>query len=797
MNAARALLLPRGNPRRRMPLWLQRLKSLDLLQTVNQFPSFPILVETYRDVLNDAFDLPGLRSVLAALAAGEITVHTVATDAPSPFAASLQFGFVMDWLYGDDTPRAEQRAALLSIDRALLDEVMGADGGDDETRQAIDAIVAERRGTAPGRRARTADELALLLDRAGDLRPDELRQRIATTDEGVRGDPAGDLAENGRMIGVRLPPGENAEWRFILTESYPTYLAAFGAEALSRVKAGAGLAEQDAEIAVPSALRFPSVTEAAARREILARFVALSGPVTIAEIVARYGWDAEWIESRFAEWRRAGTLIQGRFRSEVQETEWSTRRIAERARRRALASLRKQIEAVEITGFTAFLQRWQRLDPRDRLSGAAGVDDTLRQLGGLARPASGWERDYLPARITGYEPALLSEVASGGDVVWTGEGTYDEASSTLTLARIRFFERGTGALWLPGEPETPLSPAAAGVLDVLRREGASLFVDLQATTGLGGFALREALRELVAASLITNDAVEALREVIRWKPIVPGTAGAAGDPARWLPSNFTPSPGRPVVQRRPNLRRLPKWRRPDRPDGPQYAAWVGRWSIVRRGATMGSFDSEEARAEAIARQWLERYGVVTRDWWRRERPPVAWRSIYHELRRLEYRGEIRRGYFVKGLGGAQFALPHAVERLRGVSADSDPPFIAMAASDPANPHTLALEGIDRDPLGRPRGAGALLVTRGGRIVIAVEGRGRRLSFAPQLTPADVTDAADALATHLTRGERSMRRSRGIQVESIDGRPALTSPHIGALQAAGFRRETSGLRYLPT
>ena len=795
MNAARALLLPRGNPRRRMPLWLQRLKSLDLLQTVNQFPSFPILVETYRDVLNDAFDLPGLRSVLGALAAGEISVHVVATDVPSPFAASLQFGFVMDWLYGDDTPRAEQRAALLSIDRALLDEVMGTDGSDDETRHAIDAIVAERRGTAPGRRARTADELAQLLDRAGDLRPDELRERIATLEEGVRGDPAGALADSGRMIGIRLPPGANAEWRLILTEAFPTYVAAFGAAALSRVQTGAELAERDAATAVPKALLSPNVTESAARREILARYVALTGPITVREIVARYGWDAEWIESRLGEWRRAGTLIQGKFRSEISEPEWSTRRIAERARRRALAALRKQIEAVEISGFASFLQRWQRLDPRDRIPGAAGVEESLRQLGGLARPATAWERDYLPARVRGYEPMLLSDVASGGDVVWTGEGSYDEASSVLTLARIRFFERGTGALWLPAAPDTPLGEGAAHVLETLRTEGASLFADLQTSTGLGAFALREALRELVAASLITNDSVEALREVVRWKPIAPGTAGAAGDPARWLPSTFTPSPGRPVVQRRPNLRRLPKWKRPDRPDGAQYAGWVGRWSIVRRGATMGAFDSDEIRAEMIARQWLERYGVVTRDWWRRERPPVAWRAIYHELRRLEYRGEIRRGYFVKGLGGAQFALPHAVERLRGASTDSDPPFVVMASSDPANPYSLALEGVDRDPLSRPRGSGALLVTRAGRVALAVEGRGRRLGIAPDLSAGEITEAVATLAAHLTQGERGLRRSRGIRVETIDGRPALSSPHAAALQAAGFRRETSGLRYL--
>ena len=794
MNAARALLLPRGNPRRRMPLWLQRLKSLDLLQTVNQFPSFPILVETYRDVLNDAFDLPGLRAVLGSLAAGEISVHTVATQGPSPFAASLQFGFVMDWLYGDDTPRAEQRAALLSIDRALLDEVMGTEGGDDETRRAIEAIVAERRGTASGRRARTADELAQLLDRAGDLRLDELRERVATPDEGLRGDPITELAAAGRIVGVPLPPGAAAEWRLILTESYPTYVAAFGRSALVRVQSGAELGEHDAGGVIPSALRDPNVTESVARREILARFVALAGPVTARELVSRYGWDGAWVESRLGEWRRAGTLIQGKFRSEVADTEWCTRRIAERARRRALAALRKQIEAVELRDFTAFLQRWQRLDPRDRLTGPAGVEESLRQLSGLARPATGWERDYLPARVAAYEPADLSAVASAGALVWTGEGSHDEASSVLTLARIRFFERGTGGLWLGDPPDTKLGAGAARILEVLQTEGASLFGDLQAMSGLGSFALREALRELVAASLITNDSVEALREVIRWKPIAPGTAGAAADPTRWLPSSFTPTPGRPVVQRRPNLRRLPKWKRPDRPDGAQFAAWVGRWSLVRRGGTMGVFDSEEVRAEMVARQWLERYGVVTRDWWRRERPPISWRAIYHELRRLEYRGEIRRGYFVQGLGGAQFALPHAVERLRGASTDSDPPLIVMAASDPANPYSLALDVVQRDPLARPRGSGALLVTRAGRIIIAVEGRGRRLSFAPDLTIAESSDAVRELVAHLTLGERTRRR-RGIRVETIDGRPALTSPHIAALQAAGFRRETSGLRYL--
>ncbi|CAG1003187.1 hypothetical protein GPROT1_04093, partial [Gammaproteobacteria bacterium] len=183
MNAARALLLPRGSPRRRMPLWLQRIKAADLLQAVRDFPSFPIVVETYRDVLQDAFDLDGLRDVLGRVASGALGIRPVATEMPSPFALSLQFGFVMDWMYGDDTPRAESRAALLSLDQALLDELLGGQGADEATLAVLEEVLARRRGTATGWQARDADELAVLVDRAGDVTEGELRARVAPAGE--------------------------------------------------------------------------------------------------------------------------------------------------------------------------------------------------------------------------------------------------------------------------------------------------------------------------------------------------------------------------------------------------------------------------------------------------------------------------------------------------------------------------------------------------------------------------------------------------------------------------------------
>ncbi len=750
MNAARALLLPRGNPRRRMPFWLQRLKSLDLLQVVRQFPSFPILVETYREVLQDAFDMQGLKDVLAEIAAGNIRIHTVHTDVPSPFAASLQFGFVMDWLYGDDTPRAEQRAALLSIDRSLLDEVMGGEGSDDITREAIDQTLAERRGTAIGRRARTEDELAHLLDRAGDLSEDELQTRIATEEEGRRGDPFSKLLEAGRVVAIPLGSEAAREWRLILTETYPRYVSAFGAAQLATVKAGRHLAEQPADAVIPDVLRNAVINASVARREVLARFLTQSGPVTIAEIHDRYGWDSQWIESRLAEWERTGKLVRGKFRKEVRDLEWCSRRIVEIGRRRALAALRKQIEAVELPQFQAFMHRWQHLDQRDRLDPLSGTETAVRQLYGIARPPLAWDRDYLRARINAYDPASLSKFAASGEPVWSGEGVHDPETGSIPLRAIRFFERGTGAIWLDQSKDPVLSENAEKVRATIAEEGASFIGDIQSITGLTMLAVREAIRELVAWGLVTNDTVEAMREVARWKPMLPRTGN---DPTSWLPSDYKPSPNRRYQRTRPNLRRLPKWRRPDKPGAP-VSGWTGRWSLVRRRSTMGPDLPKEEHAERIARQWLMRYGIVSRDWWRRERPPVSWRSIYRELKRLEFRGEVRRGYFVRGLGGAQFAVPDAVEWLRTVAGEdpSQAGYVVMAASDPANVYNLPLELIERDPLSRPRGSGALLVTRGGRVAVAAEARGRRFTVAPWLTPDETSAAKAALKEHL-RGER--------------------------------------------
>ncbi|HEY2065206.1 MAG TPA: hypothetical protein VGG84_04555, partial [Gemmatimonadaceae bacterium] len=472
---------------------------------------------------------------------------------------------------------------------------------------------------------------------------------------------------------------------------------------------------------------------------------------------------------------------------------WSSRRLLEQARRRELAQARKQIEAVPVETFARFLQRWQHLTPDTQLTGGGSdaASTALSQLYGLARPAEGWERDYLPARLEEYHSGQIASLAASGALVWSAEPRPDPSANGVgSIGRVRFFERGTGRLWL-GEPpdDSALSENARRVRDVLRTQGASFTADLSAATGLSAIALRDALRELVAAGIATNDTIDALRDVLRWRPVFPVRRHEEPDPTRWLPADFVPS-GRPIVQRRVNPRRLAKWVRPEKASA---AGWGGRWSLVHIPSTLGTHQDVQAAAERIARQWLARYGIVSRDWWRRERPAVGWREIYHELKRLEFRGDVRRGYFVAGLAGAQFALPEAVEMLRA-PAGGDEATVVMASSDPANAYVLPTQqGTTPNPLARPRGAGALLVTRAGKIVLTAEGRGTRLRIREDATADEVRDAARALAERLVARQRSARR-RDVLVETIDGERAALSRWASALREAGFKGMGTGLRF---
>jgi ATP-dependent helicase Lhr and Lhr-like helicase len=323
---------------------------------------------------------------------------------------------------------------------------------------------------------------------------------------------------------------------------------------------------------------------------------------------------------------------------------------------------------------------------------------------------------------------------------------------------------------------------------VLASQGASFFDELLVASTLPSRKLRDALRELVAAGLATSDSFESLRLVSRWRTIPPDLRASAPDPARWIPT-ADPARERPVIQRRGVVRRLPKWRRPDI-EGTDPDRWPGRWSLTRTPGILGPPADEPTLAESIGRQLLDRYGIVSREHWRRERPAVPWRPIYLELRRLEMRGEVRRGYFVDGLSGVQFAKANAVDLLRADAGDNAP-VVILASSDPANVQNLPLGVEKRDSFASGRGRGAWIATIAGLVVLVAESRGKSMRVRPGVSQVDIARAAKAMADHLVRRGS---RPRDVVVETIDGDVAARSAHYPAFAEAGFRRTTRAVRY---
>jgi ATP-dependent Lhr-like helicase len=788
MNAARALLLPRGNPRRRMPLWLQRLKALDLLQAVRAYPSFPMLVETYRDVLTDAFDLPALTKVLRAIHTGDITMQASSTTSASPFAGSLQFGFVMDWLYADDAPRAEQRAALLSLDRALLADVMGTDAVDAETLLVLRSMLDRRLGIAPGSRARTADELSILIDRAGDLSLADAAARVADPDEGRRGDPLGELLAQRRLVALDLSAADNetsgGEPRLLLAENVPRYLAAYGDTMLESLRAGNPLTAVDPAVGLPEAFRRATLTRGAARREILSRFIALSGVVSIDDVRARYPFEALWIRDQLDEWVRSGRLVRGAFGFGDRVPRYASARLVEQARRRELARARRAVEAVDLSTYARFLQHWQHLSGEPVLDGDEGVATALGQLSGVARPTEWWERHGLPGRVRATSRSAVDRLLASGEIAWAAVPIPKPAESRV--GPVRFFRRGTGRGWLAQANGPTLSSQGALLFATIRDSGASFFEDLLAITGMSSRHLRDTLRELVAAGLITSDSMQGLTLAAGWRPALPSVGPGERDPTRWIP--IPGDPQGPVIQRRPSGRRLRRWRRPDI-EGAEPERWPGRWSLVHTPGVLGPVGDESRWAEVVARQWLERYGVVSREHWRREHPAMPWQAIYRELRRLEMRGEARRGYFVHGLTGAQFAHPAAVDRLREEAATDD--IVVMSAGDPANAYRL----VTAPPPAATRNVRStrhsVVATLSGTLVLFAESGGRSLNVQPGSDHAVVGRAARAVAEYLIARSG---RPRDVVVDTIDGGAAGTSRWSLALVASGFRRASRALRF---
>ncbi|HEU4703472.1 MAG TPA: DEAD/DEAH box helicase [Conexibacter sp.] len=728
-NAGRSLLIPRAYPGKRTPLWQQRLKSQTLLEVAKRYGEFPIILETYRECLRDVLDLPGLRELLTALHRREISVVEVETATASPFASSLLFDYVATYMYEGDTPNAERRAAALSLDRDLLRELLGQE----ELRELIDADALEQveddlQHRSERTRAATRDELHDVLRRVGDLTAAEAAQRVH---EGI--DASALLAElerERRAVLVRIA----GDRRWIDAADAGLYRDALG-------------------IVPPGGLPgsfLDDVPDALVR--LMRRYAQTHGPFPTGDPRGRYGLD---VTPALAELERAGELVRGELRPGGSEREWCDADVLRRLRRASLAVLRKEIEPADQRAFAAFLPSWQGVDKHP--AGGAGVDrlrEQLVPLQGLALTPETWEQEVLPRRVGAYSAAWIDQLCASGELVWVGAGALGRNSGRVAL----YFREDAPLIGPPpvrgGPPE---APAHEAIRERLAR-GSCFFTDLLIDVDLAPEELQEALWDLAWAGEVTNDAFAPLRA-----------------PRLTLARAQRAAASRSRAGRRFSSRR-----------GGAHAQVQGRWSLAAPLFDVPAQPLDpSARRRALAELLLERYGILTRELVLAEGVPGGFSALYPELSQLETLGVARRGYFVEGLGGAQFALPGAVERLRAQKAPEETAPLVLAATDPAQPYGAALPWPkrERESAGRrpARTPGALVVLAGSEPVLYLERGGRALQSLVDATDPRIPVALQALADHARAG-----RIRRIALEKVDGEPVMGTPWEAALAEVGFR-----------
>ena len=687
-NAARALLIPRRRPDQRTPLWQQRLKAQSLLQVARKYPAFPVILETYRECLQDVFDLPSLKRLLQGLRTRQLDLVDVETPSASPYSASLLFDYVANYMYEDDTPPAERRAQALSLDRELLRELLGQE----ELRELLDADAVEEVEAQLRGDPRNPDELHDLLRLRGDLRPEEFDEAQAAVLEAER-----------RAVRVRIA----GEERLIAAEDAGRYRDGLGAmppSGLPDVYLDGG--EQPL-------------------RGLVLRYAKGRGPFTTAQANERFGID---VESVLAGLEREEVLVRGELRPGGSEREWCDPDVLRRLRRASLAALRKEVEPTEQAALGRFLPSWHGIDRR------ATLREALVPLQGLALPVSLWESEVLPRRVPGYAPAQLDQLCASGEVVWVGAG----------LDRVAVYFRDDA----PVLGQVPAADRPEGEIHDRLREAlgtsALFWFDLVAETGLETEQALPALWDLVWAGEVTNDA---------WQPLRAGR--------RY---------GVPKPERRP--------RRFSRRRAGEITATQGRWSRTER-----LFSGQQPDRRALAELLLERQGIVTRDGVRGEGIPGGFGAVYGELKTLETLGLCRRGYFVEGLGGAQFALGGAVERLRELKPrdGEEPDVLVLAAADPAQPYGAALPWPKRASARAARVAGAKVVLLGGEPALFVERGGRSLVPLREPDESWLRPALTALVEHVrTRGPK-----KRLAVERFDGEAVTESDAMPLLVEAGF------------
>ena len=719
-NAARALMLPRTRPDQRTPLWLQRLRARSLLQICRQQPDFPVVLETIRECLHEQLAVDDVKQFLAGLPTGQTRLLKRHADTPSPFAAQLLFSFTFNFMYEYDRVDADRTPSKL--DRSLLDQIARPEDHPHLLDpRAVDKV--DKRLRDVGHPPRTVEEMAEWLRKLGDATSEELGPTQAEF--------LTELEHQGRVCRLDLPGVSHSE-RWVLTEEFPNYIAAFRL----RVTTPVHIANAPA----------PHPLDAVAA--ILRRFLLTHALVGLQDVLRRYPVDRSWAEQQLQNWAQEGQAI--RLQHQGQDT-WAVPGNLEQVQRTSLSILRREVPTVPFWQFARFLLYWQYRHPEAQQQGVEGLRTVLERFRGWPLAQELWEQTILPGRVKQFQPRLLEELVGTGEWCWACR---QESSDSINLTA---WLRRADLTSFPPPPLPPLTPQADAILQHLRERGAAFVIDLATATALSPNKIRQGLWELLRSGLITNDRYDVLRRGVQAGMIPiqeqPGSRGSLRNVRR---GHTLPPEGRWAM--------LP-WGHPD-PDGV---------------------------ALAQASLLLERYGVVAREMAQLDPWLLPWRALYEVLCRWELAGEVRRGYFVEGLSGAQFALPEAVQQLSTLATSDghDEPVLLLHSCDPANLYGSGAPlgwGTDlTEPPTMARRPGNWLAVKGGKIILLMEQNGKRLTPWPTATVRDVQAALQTLS-ELLKTPAGQDWKGKITVEEWQGQPVMTTQGKEFLEAAGFVRD---------
>ncbi len=784
--AGRALLLPRRRADQRSPLWQLRKRSYDLLSVASRYPSFPLLLEAYRECLRDVFDMPALIETLRAIEQRQLRVHVVDTRKPSPFASSLLFSYVANFLYDGDAPLAERRAQALTIDQEQLRELLG----EADLRELLDAdAIAEVEETAQclaeNYRARSADGIHDLCLKLGDLTSDDLRRRVADPKLLEHVDR---LVRARRLLGLRIA----GDRRLIAAEDAARYRDALG------VPLPPGLA-----VALLEPVAHPVL-------ELVRRYARTHGPFTTRAAAERFGLELNDVEAVLRQLAHEGRVLEGGFIPGGLHREWCDAEILRQIRRKSLARLRREVEPVEQHTLARFLTHWQGLLAPRRSSGAHldALLDVIENLQGAPLPASLLESSILSARLAGYDPSGLDTLIAAGEVTWAGVEPMGERDGRIAL----YLADKLPLLLAPRPQSEPLTEREEELTALLESTGASFFDPLHQAAG-GGYPGEtiDALWSLVWRGMVTNDSLHALRAYIQ-RPDTRGTRRQHQTGAVFRSRRTTP----PNAQGRWSL--LPVLDLGKRPQAKQEVSGhdfsrADNSAKITGASAPAEVPTATERSHALAMQLLNRYGVLMREHAAAESIPGGFSAVYDVLKVLEESGRIRRGYFVAGLGATQFALPAAVDMLRQLRSAPEaekPEFVQMAAADPANPYGSVLRWpdlpvMDEDSESAPRvltrAAYAEVILRNGQLVAWLRRNNPNLLVFLSAEEPERSQVAAGLAHFLcARGQERMHSDRreGVLITTINGQPVAAHPMARFLMDAGFHPGPLGmhLRRIP-